>query len=80
MILILLVGLLLAGAAVALAARALAMPRGAPAETLAQIDDYGYAGPRAPQSRQGAAATGALDSLANRAGRAWVAKRFGEPA
>lgn len=75
MILILIVGLLLAGTAVALAARALAMPRARTAEALAQIADYGYAGPRAPKSRQGPL-TGALDSLANRTG-AWVAKRVG---
>ena len=75
MILILISGLLLAGTAVTLAARALAMPRARTAETLAQIDDYGYAGPRAPQSRQ-RPLTGALDNLANTAG-AWVAKRFG---
>jgi tight adherence protein C len=74
-ILILIVGLLLAGTAVALAARALAMPRARTADSLAQIADYGYAGPRAPQSRQGPL-SGALDSLANRTG-AWVAKRFG---
>lgn len=75
MILILIVGLLLAGTAVALAARALAMPRARTAEALAQIADYGYAGPKAPRSRQGPL-TGALDSLANRTG-AWVAKRVG---
>jgi tight adherence protein C len=74
-ILILIAGLLLAGTAVALAARALAMPRARTAEALAQIADYGYAGPRAPRSRQGPL-TGALDSLASKAG-AWVAKRFG---
>ena len=75
MILILIVGLLLAGTAVALAARALAMPRARTAEALAQIADYGYAGPRAPRSVQGPL-TGALDKLANGTG-AWVAKRFG---
>ena len=75
MILILICGLLLAGTAVTLAARALAMPRARTVETLAQIDDYGYAGPRAPESRQ-RPLTGALDNLANSAG-AWVAKRFG---
>src|SRR5215218_5526431 len=51
------------------------MPRARTAETVAQINDYGYAGPRAPQSGQGPL-TGALDSLANGAG-AWIAKRFG---
>jgi tight adherence protein C len=75
MILILIGGLLMAGAAVTLAARALAMPRARTAETLAQIDGYGYAGPRAAPSSQGPL-TGALDNLANRAG-SWVAKRFG---
>ena len=75
MILILIIGLLLAGTAVALAARAMAMPRARTAEALAQIADYGYAGPRAPKTRQGPL-TDALDSLANRTG-AWVAKRLG---
>jgi tight adherence protein C len=74
-ILILIGGLFLAGTAVTLAARALAMPRVRTAETVAQIDDYGYGGPRAPQSRQ-RPLTGALDNLANGAG-AWIAKRFG---
>jgi tight adherence protein C len=74
-ILLLILGLLLAGTAVALAARAVAMPRVRTVETIAQIDDYGYAGPRAPSSGRGPL-TGALDNLANRAG-AWVAKRFG---
>ena len=75
MILILIGGLLLAGAAVTLAARALAMPRARTAETIAQIDDYGYASPQAPQSRQGPL-SGALDNLAHGAG-SWVAKHFG---
>ena len=75
MILILIAGLLLAGTAVTLAARALAMPRARAAEALAQIADYGYAGPRAPRSGKGPL-TSALDNLANRTG-AWVAKRFG---
>jgi tight adherence protein C len=74
-ILILIVGLLLAGAAVAMVARALAMPRARTADALAQIADYGYAGPRAPRSGKGPL-TGALDNLANRTG-AWVAERFG---
>jgi tight adherence protein C len=75
MILILIVGLLLAGVSVTLAARALAMPRARTAETIAQIDDYGYASPQAPQSRQGPL-SGALDNLAHGAG-SWVAKHFG---
>lgn len=75
MILILIVGLLLAGVSVTLAARALAMPRARTAETIAQIDDYGYASPQAPQSRQGPL-SGALDNLAQGAG-SWVAKHFG---
>jgi tight adherence protein C len=75
-ILVLITGLLLAGTAVALAARALAMPRVRTVETLAQIGDYGYAAPpRAPQGRQGPL-TGALDNLANRAG-SWVTNRVG---
>jgi tight adherence protein C len=69
------VGVLLAGASVALAARALAMPRMRAAETLAQIDSYGYSvaadhlPPRGPLSS-------ALDNLAFRMG-SWLAKRFG---
>jgi tight adherence protein C len=75
MILILIGGLLLAGVSVTLAARALAMPRARTVETIAQIDDYGYASPQAPQSRQGPL-SGALDNLAHGAG-SWVAKHFG---
>jgi tight adherence protein C len=74
-ILILIVGLLLAGTAVAMVTRALSMPRARTTDALAQIADYGYAGPRAPRSGKGPL-TGALDNLANRTG-AWVAERFG---
>jgi hypothetical protein len=41
-VLILLIGLFLAGASVYLVARAVAMPRMRTAETIAQIDAYGY--------------------------------------
>ena len=70
MILILIGGLLLAGVSVTLAARALAMPRARTVETIAQIDDYGYASPQAPQSRQGPL-SGALDNLAHGAAPGW---------
>jgi tight adherence protein C len=73
--LILIGGLLLAGASVGLAARALAMPRVRAVETLSQIDAYGYTVARGPQSGS-RPLTGALDNLANGVG-AWVAKRFG---
>jgi tight adherence protein C len=73
--LILIGGLLLAGASVGLAARALAMPRVRAVETLSQIDAYGYTVARGPQGGS-RPLTGALDSLANGVG-AWVAKRFG---
>jgi tight adherence protein C len=73
--LILIGGLLLAGASVALAARALAMTRVRAVETITQIDAYGYTVARPPESR-GGPLSGALDNLANGVG-AWVAKRFG---
>jgi tight adherence protein C len=73
--LILVGGLVLAGASVALAARALAMPSVRAAETLAQIDAYGYAVAGAQPSYSGPLSS-ALDSLAYRVG-AWVVKRFG---
>ena len=75
MILILAAGVLLAGASVALAARALAMPRMRAAETLAQIDSYGYSVAADHQPPRGPLSS-ALDSLAFRMG-SWLAKRFG---
>jgi tight adherence protein C len=74
--LILIIGLLLAGASVALAARAIAMPRARAAETITQIGAYGYAvGGGGSKSRQGPL-SGAVDNLANRVGN-WVARHFG---
>ena len=73
MVLILLVGLFLAGAAVYLIARAIAMPRVRTAETIAQIDSYGFSRAR-EEARQSTVVRGALDDMANLIGAA-VAKR-----
>jgi len=74
-ILILLVGLFLAGAAVTLATRALAMPRVRAVETLGQIDAYGFAGRKVESPRKGTLQP-ALDHLAYALG-GMIAKRFG---
>src|SRR6266545_3556574 len=71
-----LVGLFLAGTAVALATRALAMPRARAAETLGRIDDYGFSTSEKAESRRGRTLQPALDSLANALGGV-IAKRFG---
>ena len=73
MLLILLVGLFLAGAAVYLVARAVAMPRMRTAETIAQIDSYGFSRARGDE-RQATAMKGALDDVASVLGNV-VAKR-----
>src|SRR6266536_1579420 len=75
-ILILLIGLFLAGAAVALATRALAMPRVRAAETLGQIDAYGFSGQKAESGGRGGTLQPALDRLADTLGGV-IAKRFG---
>ena len=76
MIVILLGGLLLAGVAVTLATRALAMPRARAAETLGQIDAYGFAGRKAESAKSGGSLQPALDRLAYALGGT-IAKRLG---
>jgi tight adherence protein C len=71
-----LVGLLLAGTAVALATRALAMPRARAAETLGRIDDYGFTSSEKAEPRRAGTLQPALDSLADALGGV-IAKRFG---
>jgi tight adherence protein C len=73
LLLILFVGLFLAGAAVYLIARAVAMPRVRTAETIAQIDSYGFSRAR-EEAKQSTVVRGALDDVANLIGAA-VAKR-----
>jgi tight adherence protein C len=73
LLLILLVGLFLAGAAVYLLARAVAMPRVRTAETIAQIDSYGFSRAR-EEARESRAVRGALDDVANLLGAA-ISKR-----
>jgi tight adherence protein C len=66
LVLILLVGLFLAGASVYLVARAVAMPRVRTAEMIAQIDSYGFSRPRAGGEEQEATVMkGALDDIAS---------------
>ena len=76
MIVILLGGLLLAGAAVTLATRALAMPRARAAETLGQIDAYGFTGRKTESAKSGGTLQPALDRLAYALGGT-IAKRLG---
>jgi tight adherence protein C len=73
LLLILLVGLFLAGAAVYLVARAVAMPRMRTAEMIAQIESYGFSRPRG-EERQATVMKGALDDVANVIGKV-VSKR-----
>jgi tight adherence protein C len=74
LLLILLVGLFLAGAAVYLVARAIAMPRVRTAETIAQIDSYGFSRSREEARQSTTVVRGALDDVANLIG-GMVAKR-----
>jgi tight adherence protein C len=67
--------LFLAGASVALIARAVAMPRVRTVETIGQIDAYGYAVQDATEAA-GGAIRGALDGVASLVGNV-VASRFG---
>ena len=77
MIIILIGAVFLVGASVALVARAVAMPRVRAAETIGQIDSYGYAGQGA-QAAAGAGLRGPLDELAGLVG-GLLASRFGGP-
>jgi tight adherence protein C len=73
-LLILLVGLFLAGAAVFLVARAVAMPRVRAAEMIGQIGSYGFSGTREEAAPRQTAVRGALDDVANLIGSA-IARR-----
>jgi tight adherence protein C len=73
-LLILLVGLFLAGAAVFLVARAVAMPRVRAAEMIGQIGSYGFSGTREEAPPRQTAVRGALDDVANLIGSA-IARR-----
>jgi tight adherence protein C len=73
-LLILLVGLFLAGAAVFLVARAVAMPRVRAAEMIGQIGSYGFSGTREEVAPKQTAVRGALDDVANLIGSA-IARR-----
>jgi tight adherence protein C len=67
--------LFLAGVAVALVARAVAMPRMRTVEAIGRIDGYGYSG-SSVEADPGGGLRGALDDLANLVG-GFVARRFG---
>jgi tight adherence protein C len=69
MVLFLLIGLFLAGAAVYLIGRAVAMPRVRAAEMIGQIDSYGFSRPREEAQKQ-TPVRGALDDVANVIGTA----------
>jgi tight adherence protein C len=69
-LLILLVGLFLAGAAVFLVGRAVAMPRVRAAEMIGQIDSYGFSGRREEPPPKQTPVRGALDDVANLIGSA----------
>ena len=68
MIIILIGAVFLVGASVALVARAVAMPRVRAAETIGQIDAYGYAGQRWRRPHWAGDSAGLSTSL-----RAWSA-------
>jgi tight adherence protein C len=73
-LLVLLVGLFLAGAAVYLIARAVAMPRMRTAEMIGQIGSYGFSRPPDQASQKQTVVRGTLDDVANLIGSA-VARR-----
>src|SRR5213076_2898900 len=73
--LFLLIGLLLAGSAVYLVARAVAWPRIRTVETIAQIDAYGYSRGHA-EERTPSVMKGAVDDIAGAVGNV-VGRRFG---
>jgi tight adherence protein C len=75
-IVFLLAGLFLAGASVALVARAVAMPRLRSTETLAQIGAYGYAREQAEHADRPRGLWAGLDALASLVGGV-VARRLG---
>jgi tight adherence protein C len=73
-VLLVLVGIFLAGAAVYLVARAVAMPRVRSAEMIGQIDSYGFSGRREEAPQKQTPMRGALDDVASLIGAA-VARR-----
>jgi tight adherence protein C len=75
-LLVLLVGLFLAGAAVFLIARAVAMPRVRAAEMIGQIDSYGFSRAREEDQQKQTVVRGALDDVASVIGSA-IARRGG---
>ena len=75
MIIILIGAVFLVGASVSLVARAVAMPRVRAAETIGQIDSYGYTGQRG-EAAAGSGLRGPLDDLASLVGGV-IASRFG---
>jgi tight adherence protein C len=74
-LLILLVGLFLAGAAVYLVGRAVAMPRVRAAEMIGQIGSYGFSGGREEAPPKQTPVRGALDDVANLIGSALARRR-----
>jgi tight adherence protein C len=72
--LLFLIGLLLLGMTTVLAARALAMPRLRAQETVAKIDDYGFAAGSAEVPQEGSL-VGAFDGLASVVGNAFSLRR-----
>jgi len=74
-VLILLIGLALAGASVYLVARAVGMARVRTVETIAKIDSYGYSR-TADDAEDSSAMRGALDDIAGAVGSV-IARRFG---
>ena len=67
MYLLVLIGIVLAGAAAALAGRAVALPRIRAQERMADLDDYGFGGPRQTAAQSGAMSS-ALNGLARSLG------------
>jgi tight adherence protein C len=73
---IFLIGIFLAGAAVYLVGRAVAMPRMRTAEVMGQIGGYGYSNVGQAESESSSAVRGLLDDVAGAVG-GLVSKRFG---
>ena len=76
MLLVLIGSLLLMGTAFALLAKAAGMSRARTADTLAQIDAYGFA-EAAPTPQTAGAARGILDAVASLLGQAFAARLSG---
>lgn len=76
MVIVLLIGLLLLGSAVALVLRALSMPRVAAVDRLSQIGDYGFGIVPEPETVQRATLGDAVEDTAGRLG-SWAANHLG---